>query len=282
MTPSAVSQHMSALERESGVDLLEREGRGVRLTAAGTRLVAHTERALAVLEEAQADLDEISHGVAGLLRTSTFPSAARVLMMPALAQLHEAHPGLETSMIDLEPEESLPALKVGDIDIVLAYEFDHLPEPQDPGLERHLLMTEPIYMAVPSTHPLAVGPVAVADFSDDNWITGRSGSLLMEMALSVSHQAGFEPTIEIRSNDIQVILAGVQAGLGVAMVPPLAIVGEHPGVTFHPPTDVHVTRRVVAVIRRGSRNSPAIAAALTALRETARDFTTRGTAPRAV
>jgi DNA-binding transcriptional LysR family regulator len=276
MTPSAVSQHMTTLSSEAGVALLEKSGRTVRLTPAGKLLVGHTERVLEVLEEAQADLDEISHGVAGLLRTCTFPSAARALMMPALSTMREEHPQLEITMIDLEPEESLPLLKTGEIDIILAYEFDHLPEPKDPGVERHLLLTEPVFMAVPADHPLALGPVRVADFAEDNWIVGRTHSQLIEVVLSVTHEAGFEPRTDLQSNDIQVILAGVQAGLGVALIPPIAVIADFPGVTFHSPTDVKVIRRIEAVIRRGSHNSPPIAAALKALHEAARDFMTRG------
>ncbi len=136
ITPSAVSQQLAVLEREAGVELLERVGRGVRLTHAGAKLVAYTEQVLAVLEEAEADLEAVSEGVAGQLRTCAFPTAARALLVPALARIRDENPLLALSMVDLEPEESLPMLKTGDLDIVLTYGFDRLPERADPGIER--------------------------------------------------------------------------------------------------------------------------------------------------
>lgn len=269
MSPSAVSQQMSVLEREAGVALLERSGRGVKLTEAGRRLVAHTERVLATLEEAQADLAAISHGFAGRLHTSAFPTAARALMVPVLAGLRKLHPRLAVAMTDLEPEESIPALKTGDLDIVLTYEFDHLPEPEDPGVERHVLLTEPIYIALPESHPCATGPLAIADLRGTDWVVGRDGSPFLDVVVRVANEAGYQPRIDIQSNDYQVILAAVQAGLGVTLVPPLAFFVEYPGVVYRLPDDMNIHRRVVAAIRRGSGEAPAIGAAVDLLREVA-------------
>ncbi len=276
LTPSAVSQHMAALEREAGTQLLERMGRGVRLTPAGERLVDHTERVLAVLEEAEADLSDISHGVAGRLRICAFPTAARALLAPALALLRDRHPRLELAMTDLEPEESIPLLKVREIDVVVTYEFDHLPVPEDPGVERHVLMSEPIYLAVPASHPLAAGPVAVADFKTEEWVVGREGAPFMEVTRSVGHEAGFEPKLNLQSNDYQVILACVAQGLGVTLVPPLALFADYPGIVFHVPTDMDITRREVAVIRRGSGSNPIISTALETLHEVTEALPRRG------
>jgi molybdate transport repressor ModE-like protein len=269
MTPSAVSQQMSVLEREVGTPVLERSGRSVRLTPAGERLVAHTERVLAVLEEAQADIDEVAKGVAGKLNTCAFPTAARALLVPALTRLREINPRLQVTLTDLEPEESIPALKAGLLDLVLTYEFDHLPEPEDPGVERHQLMTEPMFVALPAAHPHARGPVNISDLKDEQWIVGRDGSTFLEVQIRVANEAGFQPKVDLQSNDYQVILAAVAAGLGVALAPPLAFFAPNPGVVMHLPNDLEVMRRIVAVIRRGSGRSPAIAAALHALRESA-------------
>jgi molybdate transport repressor ModE-like protein len=269
MSPSAISQQMSTLEREVGVELLERVGRGVRLTDAGQRLVAHTERVLAVLEEAQADMAAVAEGVAGRLNTSAFPTAARALLVPALARLKERYPRVPFTMTDLEPEESIPALKVGDLDLVVTYEFDHLPEPADPGVERHLLVTEQMYVAVPAAHPLAGGPIRIADFRDEQWVVGRDGSPFLDVQLRVAAEAGFAPHVDLQSNDYQVILAAVSAGLGVALVPPLGMFASYPGVRFLEPEDTDIHRRVVAVVRKGSGGAPVIAAAIEALREAA-------------
>lgn len=269
MTASAVSQQMTTLEREVGTPLLERSGRSVRLTPAGERLVAHTERVLAVLEEAQADVDEVAGGVSGRLNTCAFPTAARALLVPALARLKQINQRLEITLTDLEPEDSIPALKAGQLDLVLTYEFDHLPEPEDAGVERHQLMREPMFVALPASHPLAAGPVRIADLRDEQWIVGRDGSQFLEVQVRVANEAGFQPKVDLQSNDYQVILAAVAAGLGVALTPPLAFIAPTPGVVTHMPADTEIMRRIVAVIRRGSGRSPAIAAALHALRETA-------------
>ncbi|TDB37957.1 MAG: LysR family transcriptional regulator [Actinobacteria bacterium] len=275
ITPSAVSQQLAVLEREAGVELLERVGRGVRLTHAGKRLVTHTERVLAVLEEAEADLEAVSEGVAGQLRTCAFPTAARALLVPALARIGAENPSLELSMVDLEPEESLPMLKTGDLDIVLTYGFDRLPERPDPGIERHLLLTEPLYIAVLADDPRAQGEVGVSDFRDDNWVVGRDGSPFLDVMVRVAGEAGFEARVDLHSNDYQVILASVQAGLGVALVPPLAFFAEYPGVVCLSPTDVQINRRVLAVIRRGSGGRPAVEMALRILREEAHEAVAR-------
>jgi DNA-binding transcriptional LysR family regulator len=274
MTPSAVSQQMSVLEREVGTPVLERFGRSVRLTPAGERVVAHTERVLAVLEEAQADIDGVAKGVAGRLHTCAFPTAARALLVPALVRLRQVNPRLQVTLTDLEPEDSMPALKTGQLDLVLVYEFDHLPEPEDPGVERHLLMTEPMYVALPADHPRAAGPVSISELKDEQWIVGRDGSTFLEVQIRVANEAGFQPKVDLQSNDYQVILAAVAAGLGVALAPPLAFFAPNPGVVTHLPADLEVMRRIVAVIRRGSGGSPAISAALHALRQSAGEWST--------
>ena len=270
MTPSAVSQQMATLEREAGTPLLERAGRSVRLTPAGVALVEHTERVLAVLEEAQADLDAYAEGIAGLVRTCAFPTAARSLLVPALAQLSHRLPRLQFTMVDLEPEESIPRLKRGELDVVLDYEFNHLPVPHDPGVERRELLREPIYVALPVTHPLAAKQsVRMADLSEEQWIVGRDGSPFLELQQRVANEAGFEAKVDLHSNDYQVILSAVQAGLGATLVPPLAFFASYPGVVYRTPEDVQVHRRISTVIRRGSAKSPAIAAVLSALEEVA-------------
>jgi len=270
MTPSAVSQQMATLEREAGTQLLERSGRSVRLTPAGEALVSQTERVLAVLEEAQAQLDQISKGVAGRLRTCAFPTAARALLVPALARLAREAPALHFTMVDLEPEESIPMLKRGELDVVLNYEFNHLPASDDPGVERLRLLVEPIYVALPESHPLASRPrIRLSDLADEQWIVGRDGSPFLEVQIRVANEAGFEPKVDLHSNDYQVILSAVQAGLGVTIVPPLALFASYPGVVYRQPADVEVHRTVNALVRRGSSESPAIAAMLSVLVEVA-------------
>ncbi|MCX8007179.1 MAG: LysR family transcriptional regulator [Coriobacteriia bacterium] len=269
LTPPAVSQQLALLEREAGVPLFERSGRRIRLTPAGQALVEDAERIFAEIERAEARLDAYAQGLRGPLRTCAFPTAARALLVPALARLRAQHPELAVSMVDLEPEQSLPMLKAGELDVVVTYGFDRLPERSDPGTERFWLFSEPISIALPADHPRASGDVRVADLADEQWIVGHDGSSFLEVVVRVCNDAGFEPHVDLHSNDYQVILAAVQAGLGAAIVVPTALFAEYPGVAIREPTDVRMRRHVHAVIRRGSAERPAIAAALAALRSAA-------------
>ncbi len=270
MTPSAVSQQMAVLERETGAQLLERFGRGVRLTDAGTQLVANTERILAEIERAEADLAAASKGVVGRVRVSAFPTAARALLIPALPGLQQSYPNLRVSMVDLEPEESIPALKNGDLDVVVAYEWGLLPRLTDAGIEREQLFTEPVYLALPASHPLAgSGPIKLADLKNEEWIVGRDSTSMLDLVVAATRRQGYEPLTDFHSMDFQVILSAVGAGLGVALVPPLALIGTYPNVVITDVSDLEISRTIWAAIRRGSNGNPGIAAVLAALREAA-------------
>jgi DNA-binding transcriptional LysR family regulator len=270
MTPSAVSQQMSVLEREAGTPLLERRGRSVGLTDAGTMLVANTEQILADIERAEADLAAAGRGVVGRVRVSAFPTAARALLVPALPGLRERFPNLRISMVDLEPEESLPALKATDVDVVVTYEWGLLPHLRDSGVERADLFTEPVYLALPAGHRLSgTGPVQLAELAEEEWIVGRDSTSMLDLVVAATRRHGYEPRTDFHSMDFQVILAAVGAGLGVALVPPLALIGTYPDVDFARVSDLELGRTIWTGIRRGSGGNPGIAAVLDALRRQA-------------
>lgn len=268
MSPSAVSQQMAVLEREAGVPLLERQGRGVRLTAAGRQLVANAERILAEIERAEADLAASAEGIVAHVRISAFPTAARSIVIPALVALRERYPNLRVSMIDLEPEEAIPALKARELDLALTYEWDLLPTIEDAGIEREELLSEPVYLVLPRNHPLARrgGPVAMAELADENWIVGRDSTSMLDLVSAAGRQAGFTPRTDLHSMDFEVILAAVGAGLGVALGPTLALVGDLGDVTVRRISDLELNRSVWAATRRGSSSAPGISAVLTTLR----------------
>lgn len=268
MTPSAVSQQMAVLEREAGVPLLERSGRGVRLTEAGRGLVGNAEKVFAALEHAEADLASAGRGIVGRVRVSAFPTAARAVLVPALVEVRDAHPNLRVSMIDLEPEEALPALKARELDVVLTYEWDLLPALEDAGVEREELFVERVHLALPRDHPLARrgDRVAIAELSTEEWIVGRDSTSMLDLVTAATRQAGFEPRTDFHSMDFDVILAAVAAGLGVALVPALALVEPPDGVAVRDLADLDLNRSVWAAIRRGSGSNPGIAAVLSALR----------------
>ena len=271
MTPSAASQQMAALEREAGTPLLERRGRGVRLTDAGVQLVAHAERILAEMERAEADLAKATRGVVAHVRVSAFPTAARALLVPALPPLLERHPNLRISMVDLEPEESLPALKAKDLDVVVTYEWNVLPRLADEGVEREKLLTEPVYLALPATHRLAGrDEVTLADLREEEWIVGRDATSMLELVVAATRRVGYEPRTDFHSMDFQVILAAVGAGLGVSLVPPLALFGTYPDVAITHIADLELDRTIWASIRSGSGARPGIRTVLDVLLDTAR------------
>lgn len=276
MTPSAISQQMAVLEREAGTPLLERRGRGVRLTDAGIKLVANTERILAELERAEADLAAAARGVVGRVRVSAFPTAARALLVPALPDLRERYPNLRVSMVDLEPEEALPALKAAELDVVVTYEWGLLPQLSDPGLQREELFSEPVYLALPAAHRLAgTGPVSLADLADEEWIVGRDSTSMLDLVVAATRRKGYEPRTDFHSMDFQVILAAVGHGLGVGLVPPLALIGTYPSVEITRVSDLELDRTIWANIRRGSRDNPGISAVLSALRKRASQIADR-------
>lgn len=276
MSPSAVSQQMSVLEREAGVALLERQGRGVQLTDAGRALVADTERILAEIEAAEAHLAAASGGVVGHVRVSAFPTAARSIVVPALLQLSQKHPNLRVSMVDLEPEEAMPALKARELDVVLTYEWDLLPSLADAGVEFEQLFSERVYLALPATHHLAENKaVSIADLVDEEWIVGRDSTSMLDLVKVATRRFGYEPRTDFHSMDFSVILAAVSAGLGVALAPPLALVGDLRGVALKELSDLNLNRAIRAGIRRGSGSNPGLAEVLREIRAAAAGLSDR-------
>ena len=152
-TPSAVSQQLAMLEREAGVRLLEPAGRGVRLTDPGLVLVEHAEALLERAALAEADLAAASGTVAGRGRIAGFESVLLRLALPAVEALGRDAPSLRCELIEAEPEQALPALALGDIDLVLGDEWQHQPLRLPAGVERHDLFRDPVHLLLPARHP---------------------------------------------------------------------------------------------------------------------------------
>jgi len=259
-TPSAVSQQLAMLERETGVTLLEKAGRGVRLTDPALVLVGHADALLDRATRAEADLAAAAGTVAGRARIATFQSVALNLALPAMEQLRAEAPQLRTELIEAEPEQALPALALGDLDLVLGDEWQHQPLRLPPGLERHELFDDPVHLALPA--PLA--DTTFADLEHHPWTTGHPGMAWEEMTRRTCRElGGFEPDIHHRTNDATVSLALVARGLAVALVPGLAVPRNHPDVVLK---DTGVTRRILAVIRAADAHRPSVQALLTRMR----------------
>jgi DNA-binding transcriptional LysR family regulator len=266
-TPPAVSQQLAALEREAGVTLLERNGRKRRLTPAGEELVARTEAVLNALEAAEAAVERVTTQVAGTVRLAAINSIHNRLLPVALGELARRHPDLRLSTRELEPSESLPALKLGELDLALAAEYDFAPIEADPTLERHVLADDPNRLAVPASHPAAGAPpgnVPIEELAGERWIAGREGTFCHATVVHTCRRAGAEPLIAHRTNDFDVSYALVAAGAGVAIVPDLAG-PPPPGVALVEPAGGLPGRRLFAAVRTGAADRPAVAAVLTAL-----------------
>src|SRR5688500_13529235 len=176
-TPSAVSQQLATLEREAGVPLMERHGRRLRLTDAGRGLVEHAEVVLARLELAEAELAEATGDeVAGRVRVAAFQTAASSLVLPLLGRLGAEHPRLRMELVEMEAEEALPLLPRGEVDIVIAEEYDYAPRSRDPSLSFRDVCRDPLVVVLPAHHPACARDaetVPLAELTDEVWASTR-------------------------------------------------------------------------------------------------------------
>jgi DNA-binding transcriptional LysR family regulator len=266
-TPSAVSQQLAQLERDAGVQLLERVGRGVRLTDSGRLLVSHADAVLARLEAAEADLAGVAGRVAGRLRVAAFQTGAHALGAPALAGLARRHPELRGQLVQADAEVSLPALRLGDVDVVLAEEYDHAPRPRDPALERIEICRDPLVFAVPTSHPLASrDTIAFADLAGEQWVGGESGTnyaVMLERACR--SLGGFEPDVVHEIDDVRLMLRLVADNGAVALVPELGQPALVPEVVVRPPATGPIDRSIFVAFRRGTGDRPSVRAFAAAL-----------------
>jgi DNA-binding transcriptional LysR family regulator len=270
-TPSAVSQQLAMLEREAGVPLLERSGRGVRLTDAALVLVSHAEAMLERAELAEADLAAAAGTVAGRGRIAGFQSVLRWLVLPAMETLARDAPRLRCELVEAEPEVAIPSLAVGDIDLVLADEWQHQPRRLPQGVDRHELFSDPVHLVLPADHPLARrhdNTVRLADLANEVWTAGHLGMGWDEMTIRTCQQlAGFEPDLRHRANDATISLEVVKRGLAVAMLPELPLVGEHEGIAVRRIAEAPVSRAIFAATRSADAARPSTRALLAAVRE---------------
>jgi DNA-binding transcriptional LysR family regulator len=271
----AVSQQLAALEREAGLPLTERAGRGIVLTPAATLLVAHTDALLAQLDSAEADLAALRDQVAGRVALAAFPSAAATVVAAVWATLGRSAPHVQLDLEEMEPEESLPAVLRGQADVAVAHEYDLVPRPVDPLFERRELLTDPVLLAVPDDHPAVSHdgpdpgrPVPLRSLGGQPFLAPRGNTACAEMTQRACARAGFVPRVVARATDFRVLLSLVAAGAGVALVPRLAAGQVPPGVRLLAPAEP-VTRQIFALSRRGGDRRPAVRVVLDALAEAA-------------
>jgi DNA-binding transcriptional LysR family regulator len=268
-TPSAVSQQLAMLEREAGVALLERAGRGVRLTDAALVLVEHAEALLERAALAEADLAAAAGSVSGRGRIAGFESVALRLALPAMEKLAREAPGLRCELLELEPEEALPALALGDVDLVLGDEWHHEPRSLPEGVERHDLMSDRVRIVLPTRHPAArrhAEAVPLSELADEVWTTGHAGLGWDEMTRRTCRDlGGFEPDVRHRTNDAGISLALIANGSAVAMLPDLALPARHPGLKLRNIAGAEVSRGIFAATRATDAARPSTQALLAAV-----------------
>ncbi|QDY78582.1 LysR family transcriptional regulator [Streptomyces qinzhouensis] len=271
-TQPAVSQQMKALETSAGTPLLIRTGREMRLTQAGEALVRHAAGILAGLTAAEEEVAAIAGLRAGRVRLVSFPSGSSTLVPTALAALRAAHPGTRVSLVDAEPPRSVEMLREGDCDVALAFRYGDRDgaagtgDPAGPDAEWDDLVVRPLLSdrlvgLVPEGHRLAgAGTVAIGDLAEDPWIAGCPRC--RRQLVDVCESAGFTPRIDFATDDYPAVAGLVGAGLGVAVLPELALESVRARGAVTVALAPRVEREIVALTLPDLSQVPAVAATL--------------------
>jgi DNA-binding transcriptional LysR family regulator len=270
-TQPAVSHHIARLEDEVGTALLTRLGRGVQLTDAGLALVAHADAVLSRLSAAEEEVAAIAGLRAGRVRLAAFPSGSAMLMAGALTRLRAAHPGVEVSFTEAEPEDALPLLRAGELDLVLGFSYAAVGARDGRDFETVPLLRDPSHAILPAGHAAADGdgPLPLAALAGETWIAGCErcrGHLL-----HVAGEAGFAPRIDFATDDHLTVQSLIAAGLGVSLLPSLALCSARRDDIVVRPVAGEPGRTVEVVLPAAERRPPAVVAMLAALRAAAED-----------
>jgi DNA-binding transcriptional LysR family regulator len=274
-TPSAISQHVSGLEKDTGTLLLERTGRGVRPTEAALLLSEHAARVLACIQEAEEALAALRAGHIGRIRLAAFPTAGSSVVPGALAAFQRAMPKVRLDLIVAEPEEAVGLLKQGSIDVAVVVE-DHVPGfTAGAGLQRRHLLSDPFRVVLPRGHRLAARrTVEMSSLADERWVGVSSCPDFCEQVVELAcHRAGFTPVYALQADEYSTAQGFVAAGLGVALVPTLALgATTHPGVVVRRLKGEEPAREVWAATRSAIAGQVVVQAMLADLEESAQAF----------
>jgi DNA-binding transcriptional LysR family regulator len=276
-TQSAVSKQVAALERETGLALIDRGVRPCRTTDAGRALLDHARAAVGHLAAAEAEIAAIAGVRSGTLRLGAFGSAGPMVLVPAVAEFHRRHPGVALSLIEADPPEAIALVGAGELDLAVVYDYAQGTTELDGQLEVTNLMEDEFELVVPTAHPLARRRrVSLADLAEERWLFPRSiggvSSTYNRLMRGACAVAGFEPDILFEINDCQTAQGFVAQGMGVAVLPRLAIHPRHAGVTVRRLAEAP-SRRVSAIRLKASDLSPATRSGLECIRRAARDAT---------
>ncbi len=257
-TQSAVSQAIARLESETGATLVVRDRRGVRPTAAGATLLEHAEAIFAQVQMAEDDLAALLGIRGGRLRVASFPSAGATLMPVAISTFRSRHPDVSLTLAEGEPEEIAPRVRAGEFDLALLFEFPGARERPGVGLRNTPLLTDPMHVALPAEHELASVPsLTIADLGDQDWVQTSASSPCARHVVRTCVAAGFEPRVTFESDDYETVQGLVAAGVGVALIPRLALSRVHPGIVVRELSPQSPARKVVAATLTGPGAAPA-------------------------
>jgi DNA-binding transcriptional LysR family regulator len=267
-TQSAVSQQIAALEREAGVTLVQRNPRGIRLTEAGDVLVRHADAILTRITDAETELEAIAGLRGGRLRLASFSTAGATLIPQAVAAFHERHPGVDLSLTEADPEDALPMLKAGQIDLAVIFEPNGISELPDSGVERTHLLDDLMRVALPSDHPLTrKARLSLGDLAGEAFVQSTAACPCSVMVSRACAAAGFEPRIAFETDDYLMIQGLVASGVGVALNPDLALATTRADIVIRDLGRGAPVRIVHAATLPGAHRSPATAAMLDVLTE---------------
>jgi DNA-binding transcriptional LysR family regulator len=278
-TQSAISQSVSRLEAETGAALVIRDRRGVRPTAAGAALVAHAETIFEQVRVAEADLAAIMGGRAGRLRVASFPSGGASLMPMAVARFRRAHPDVALTLVEDEPEVIAPRLRAGELDLALLFEFPGAHargRRPGAGLSSKLLLEDPMHLALPAEHPLAERPLlTLGDLRYEQWVQTSADSPCARHVVRSCLAAGYEPDVAFESDDYDTVQGLVAAGVGVALIPRLALTGGGSGIVVRALSPSSPARRVTVATMPGAGVAPAARSMIQVLTDVSRRYIDR-------
>ncbi|MER6202302.1 LysR family transcriptional regulator [Streptomyces sp. NPDC001586] len=263
VTPSAVSQQLRALETEAGAVLVERDGRGLRLTPAGAALAAACEPVLAALERAEGAVRALDTEPGGELAVGCAPSALATVAAPLVAELAVRHPRLRPRIVQADPEEAVPQLRARRLDLAVTYAYPLLGAPPAPGTTAVPLFEDPLCLALPQALVPAYERDGLAALRGTDWVSAPAPSSCREMLLHACRNAGFTPRIAHECGDLRAGLWLVATGRAVSILPKLLCDAPPPGAAVRELPGPG--RTLDALVRAGTETQPAVAAALAAL-----------------
>ena len=265
MSPSGISHQLNLLEREAGTRLLERVGRGVRLTDAGRRLASRGAEILVALESAQTELRAAQQQPTGTCRVAAFGSAARI-MVPVLLSTQEAHPGLRVEVVECEPEVAVPALLSGDFDLIVSEEYPGAIPPPVHQVDRRVLLEDPLELVVAPRVLAGRTPteLGIELGTEVAWALEPVGAASRSWAVQHCVALGFTPDVQYESWDLGLLLLLVRRGAAASLLPRLAL-PPHRESGDLARTRTGWARTLVTLVRRGREADPTVRAVREAL-----------------